>query len=96
MARAEPRGLWAALGIPHPQCARGSEAPGSGFLDLFGLNAVSDLPNLREIEDILDDPAFQKDRAKLMMTSGLGRISSDDSDVEPGEHPSINEDHAEA
>ncbi len=66
------------------------------FLDLFGLNAISDLPNLREIEDILDDPAFQKDHAKLMMTSGLGRISSDDSGVESGERSSFGEDHAEA
>jgi len=66
------------------------------FLDLFGLNAVSDLPNLREIEDILDDPAFQKDRAKLMMTSGLGHISNDGSFVDSEEPGSRSEDHAEA
>lgn len=41
------------------------------FLELFGLNSVSDLPNLRELEALLDDPAFQKERVKLLMTSGL-------------------------
>lgn len=49
------------------------------FLELFGLNAVSDLPNLREIEEILADPAFQKERAKLLMTSGLDSLSSEES-----------------
>ena len=41
------------------------------FLELFGLNVLSDLPNLRELEEILDDPSFQKERAKILMTSGL-------------------------
>lgn len=41
------------------------------FLELFGLNSVTDLPNLRELEAILDDPAFQKERVKMLMTSGL-------------------------
>ncbi|GMQ81527.1 MAG: SMC-Scp complex subunit ScpB [Rhodothermia bacterium] len=49
------------------------------FLELFGLNAVSDLPNLREIEEILADPAFQNERAKLLMTSGLDSLSSEES-----------------
>lgn len=50
------------------------------FLELFGLNSVSDLPNLREIEEILADPAFQKERATLLMTSGLDRLSSEESE----------------
>jgi len=41
------------------------------FLELFGLNSLEDLPNLREVESILDDPAFQKEKAKMLMTSGL-------------------------
>jgi segregation and condensation protein B len=41
------------------------------FLELFGLNSVTDLPNLRELEEILDDPSFQKERAKMLMTSGI-------------------------
>lgn len=45
--------------------------PTDKFLELFGLNTLSDLPNLRELEDLLDDPAFQKERAKALMTTGL-------------------------
>ncbi len=41
------------------------------FLELFGLAALDDLPNLREVESILDDPAFHREKARLMMTSGL-------------------------
>lgn len=58
------------------------------FLELFGLNAVSDLPNLREIEEILADPAFQKERAKLLMTSGLDSLSSEES-LDPLDEDSI-------
>ena len=36
------------------------------FLEQFGLKDVSDLPDLREIEDILNDPAFNKERAQLL------------------------------
>jgi segregation and condensation protein B len=39
------------------------------FLELFGLPSISDLPNLRELESILDDPAFQKEKARMLMTS---------------------------
>ena len=45
------------------------------FLELFGINSVSDLPNLRELEEILDDPSFQKERAKVLMTSGLQMLN---------------------
>lgn len=50
------------------------------FLDMFGLSSVGNLPNLREIEAILDDPAFQKEKAKLLMTAGLlpsGEVGSE-------------------
>jgi segregation and condensation protein B len=45
------------------------------FLEMFGLNSTDDLPNMREIESILDDPAFQKEKAKLLMTSGLAQVA---------------------
>lgn len=44
------------------------------FLELFGLNSLEDLPNLREIETMLDDPAFQKERALLLMKNGLSEL----------------------
>ncbi len=44
------------------------------FLELFGLNSISDMPNLREIESILDDPEFHRERALLMMRSGLPEL----------------------
>ena len=36
------------------------------FLDQFGLNDLDALPGLREIEEILDDPAFNRERAQLL------------------------------
>lgn len=36
------------------------------FLDQFGLDATSDLPSPREIEEILADPAFNRERAALL------------------------------
>ncbi len=41
------------------------------FLETFGLAGLDELPNLREVESILDDPAFHREKARLMMTSGL-------------------------
>lgn len=41
------------------------------FLELFGLHALDDLPNLRELESILDDPAFQKEKARLLLTTAV-------------------------
>lgn len=46
------------------------------FLELFGLSSLENLPNLRELESILDDPAFQKEKARLLMTSGLQSLPS--------------------
>lgn len=46
------------------------------FLELFGLNAIGDLPNLREIETILDDPAFHREKALLLMKSGLSEMKA--------------------
>lgn len=36
------------------------------FLDQFGLRSLEELPNLREIEEILGDPAFNRERARLL------------------------------
>ncbi len=36
------------------------------FLDQFGLDSLADLPKPREIEEILGDPAFNKERARLL------------------------------
>lgn len=36
------------------------------FLEQFGLTSLEDLPDLREIEEILNDPAFSKERAELL------------------------------
>ncbi len=41
------------------------------FLEKFGLNDLESLPNIREIEDLLDDPAFNRERAELLMSKGL-------------------------
>ncbi|MDA0378040.1 MAG: SMC-Scp complex subunit ScpB [Bacteroidetes bacterium] len=41
------------------------------FLELFGLHTLDDLPNLRELESILDDPAFQKEKARMLLTTAV-------------------------
>lgn len=41
------------------------------FLEEFGLSDLEALPNLREIEELLNDPAFNKERARLLMLKGL-------------------------
>ncbi len=41
------------------------------FLTAFGLNSLDDLPDLREVEELLDDPAFDKERAELLMLREL-------------------------
>lgn len=52
------------------------------FLDQFGLKSLDSLPDLREIEEILDDPAFNKERAQLLMLqqeddgAGSGAVSA--------------------
>ena len=36
------------------------------FLEQFGLGSLEDLPTLREVQELLDDPAFDEERAKLL------------------------------
>ena len=45
------------------------------FLEQFGLNSLEDLPTLREVEELLDDPAFDEERAKLLQLDAEEDIS---------------------
>ncbi len=36
------------------------------FLDRFGLAALADLPTLREVQELLADPSFSEERARLL------------------------------
>ncbi len=47
------------------------------FLEQFGLDDLDDLPTLREVEDLLDDPAFDDERAKLLQLDREEGISID-------------------
>jgi segregation and condensation protein B len=40
------------------------------FLEAFGLARLEDLPRPREIEDLLNDPAFTRERAELLAALG--------------------------
>jgi segregation and condensation protein B len=48
------------------------------FMDKFGLASLDNLPTLREIDELLDDPAYNRERAQLLFREGLGLESSDD------------------
>lgn len=52
-----------------------------GFLEHFGLNAVTDLPSLREIEELLDDPAFNRERVQMLMQRGLALAEEENEDA---------------
>lgn len=47
------------------------------FLEQFGLESLDELPTLREVEDLLDDPAFDDERAKLLQLDREEGISLD-------------------
>lgn len=47
------------------------------FLEQFGLSSVEDLPTLREVEELLDDPAFDEERAKLLQLDAEDDVSVD-------------------
>lgn len=69
------------------------------FLEQFGLKSIDDLPDLREIEEILDDPAFNRERAELLRLqdeAGEGRSSgSEDGIVEGNVEDAVPGDEAE-
>ncbi len=50
------------------------------FLEQFGLGDLADLPSLRDIEEILGDPLFSKERARLLSLQGLGADDAPDPD----------------
>ncbi len=41
------------------------------FLEEFGLADLGELPNLREVEELLADPSFSQEKARLLMLKGL-------------------------
>ncbi|PSQ79506.1 MAG: SMC-Scp complex subunit ScpB [Bacteroidetes bacterium QS_1_63_11] len=47
------------------------------FLEQFGLGDLDELPTLREVEDLLDDPAFDDERAQLLQLDREEGISVD-------------------
>jgi len=47
------------------------------FLEQFGLGTLEDLPTLREVEELLDDPAFDEERAKLLQLDAKEEVSVD-------------------
>ena len=47
------------------------------FLEQFGLKDLEDLPTLREVEELLDDPAFDEERAKLLQLDAEEEVSVD-------------------
>ena len=57
------------------------------FLEQFGLDALDALPTLREVEDLLDDPAFDDERAKLLQLDREDGISVEMLDTEDVDAP---------
>ena len=61
------------------------------FLEQFGLQDLDDLPTLREVEELLDDPAFDEERAKLLQLDAEEEVSVDmleeEADASPAEAP---------
>ncbi len=55
------------------------------FLEQFGLKDLDELPDLREIEEILDDPAFNKERARLLELQREEDAITDESGAETTE-----------
>lgn len=45
------------------------------FLDVFGIRSLDDLPTLREIESILSDPSFKRERIALLEKHQLPEYS---------------------
>jgi segregation and condensation protein B len=65
------------------------------FLEQFGLSSLDDLPTLREVEELLDDPAFDEERAKLLQLDAeddvselLEEVQEEESSNETDEAPS--------
>lgn len=65
------------------------------FLEQFGLSSLEDLPTLREVEELLDDPSFDEERAKLLQLDKEEDLSVDLLE-EAGEEDSDNDTPAES
>ncbi len=57
------------------------------FLEQFGLSSLEDLPTLREIEELLDDPHFNREKAQMLLVEGLTAADNESlqDEVETGE-----------
>ncbi len=55
----------------------------AAFLEKFGLDSLDTLPNLREVEDLLSDPAFNHEKARLLLRESLFDVQPDDQKEEP-------------
>ena len=62
------------------------------FLEQFGLDGLDDLPTLREVEDLLDDPAFDDERAKLLQLDREEGISVEMLDGHEEDPPETSDD----
>lgn len=62
------------------------------FLEQFGLDGLDDLPTLREVEDLLDDPAFDDERSKLLQLDREEGISVDMLDGHEDDSPGSSDD----
>lgn len=47
------------------------------FMDKFALKSMDDLPTLREVDDLLADPNFDRERAQLLFQEGLDLVVED-------------------
>jgi segregation and condensation protein B len=45
------------------------------FLEQFGLSSLEALPKLREVEELLGDPAFKKERLHLLALEGMEEVA---------------------
>ena len=59
----------------------------NAFLEQFGLSSVDDLPRPREIDELLEDPAFTRERAELLATLEPDQRQPDPAGAAPNEIP---------
>ncbi len=66
------------------------------FLEQFGLSEIGALPKLREVEDLLGDPAFKKERLQLLALEEMDTATSNDEEGAPVEAEESTKDSGEA
>ena len=54
----------------------------SQFLEQFGFDSLDELPRLEEIEELLDDPHFNREKAQMLLEEGV---------IETGDAPTLAE-----